>query len=75
MPSIPTPNGHPHVDHDTVDLALKALLAFGGQLTAEQAVRLLPHWTYFDSLSAEEIGAVLAQFPRATRVERWEPTS
>ena len=75
MPSIPTPNGHPRIDHDTVTMAILALKAFGGELTADQAVRLLPMWRYFSTLSAEEIGAILARFPRAGRVERWEPTS
>ena len=73
-PSNSRPLGSP-IDQDTVDLALNALRAFGGELTADQAVRLLPMWRYFASLSAEEIGAILARYPRAGRPERWEPTS
>ena len=65
MAIIPTPDGH--IDHDTVELAVRALRAFDSNLTAERAVRLLPLWQYFSSLSADEIGAILAQFPRAVR--------
>lgn len=53
---------------EIVDLAERALRAFGGSLTREQAASLLPMWMYYRDLSPGDRAAVVARF-RPRRIE------
>lgn len=55
-------------DDLAVNLAMRALQAFGGDLTREQAAALLPMWRYYSDLRAADRAAVLERFPRG-RIE------
>lgn len=47
---------------EVVDVAERALRAFGGELTREQAAMLLTMWKYQSDLTGDDRAAVLGRF-------------
>lgn len=56
------------VTDETVDVALRALVAFAGVVTREEAAALLSSWRYYRDLTLTDRAAVLDRFP-ARRLE------
>jgi hypothetical protein len=49
-------------DHTIADVAVAALIAFGGDLRRERAAMVLKMWRYYTDLTPEDVDAVLAHF-------------